>query len=299
VLATVLAGGGYLGGISLRDPGQAGRPVSAGALHLEVPGAWRRVAPLPRIPGLDLSTPASVVSDADGSRGARLLIGMADGNGATLLPRTFLDRLPRGPSTDDVVALGRLKAYRYRGLRPRGLRERLTLFVVPTEKQVATIACVGVGAAGPPAACERAAATLELDGLRHLQLGARDDYAQTLNVVLGRLNESRDDARTALRRNVGAKARERPARDLTQAFEQAASGLATAPAGPAERPLHEALRADAHSVASAYAQLAAAARRRSVGAFSAATASVRRREARFERDLRALGRLGYSSRDPK
>lgn len=294
LLAGALVAGGYLTGASRGEAERAIHPLAAGPLQLEVPDGWQRTAPVPKVPGLDLSRSAGASPGGSSARSPGLLAGVADGTGATLLPTAFLKRLPQRPGADDVVALGKLEGYRYRDLRPRGLDRPVTLFVVPTQKQVATVACLGSRAASPPAECERAAATLELRGVRGLPLGAREEYAKAINAAIGRLNKRRELGRTALRRAATASPRVRAARALSRAFEHAAASLATVPAGPAERPAHEALRDDARAAAGAYSRLASAARRESVDGFNAAVSSIRRRESRIERDLRALERLGYS-----
>jgi len=286
--AVAAAVGGYASGASGRDEHAPAKRLAAGPLRIDTPHGWRRVASVPRVPGLKLSSPVA----ATGGKGRRLIVGMADGSGATLLPRALLDRLPRPPRRDDAVALGSLVAYRYRGLRPRGSLP-LTVFVVPTAKAVATVACPGKGR---QVECERAAATLRLEGVRALALGARDDYAKALNATLARLDAARRHGRSALRSAAARGARARAARSLSRAFARVAADLSTAPVGPAERPAHEALRDDARAAEAAYLRLASAARRGSVDAFGSAASSVRRRESAFERDLRALAGLGYAVR---
>jgi len=298
VAVILLAGaiGGYASGASRGEGERATRPLVAGSLRLEVPSDWERSTSVPELPGLELSAAAGASRDRSSARGPSLLVGMADGGGATLLPSAFLDRLSRQPRPDDVVALGKLAGYRYRGLRPRGLDRPLTVLVVPTQKQVATIVCLGSRTTGPAAECERAAATLELDGVRGLSLGARKEYATALNAAIGELNTRRVRGRGALRAAATPSARANAARGLSRAFDQADRELGDVTAGPGERAAHEALREDARAAAAAYSRLASAARRESVSAFGVAAASIRKREAGIDRDLRALERLGYAVR---
>lgn len=295
VFAGALAIGGYhAGGLGV-DANPAAEAVVAGPLRLTAPDGWGGTASVPEVPGLQLSQAAGASPDGR-SGGPALLAGLADGTGPTLLPARLLARLPRAPSTDDVVALGELEAYRYRGLRPRGLDRPLTLYVLPTEKRVATVACLGSQDAAHAAACEQAAGTLELDGVRGLQPGPRRAYAKPLNAVTERLARRRDLGRERLRRAPTPSEQARAARALARDFRLAASSLKKVPAGPAERRSHEALRDSVKGAQRAYSRLASAVRRESRADFSGAAASVRRHESRIERDLAALGRLGYSVR---
>jgi hypothetical protein len=227
--------GGSGSGSESEGGGELTSSASAGSLGLSFPGDWKRVTEEPKVPGMRFSQP--IVLAPSSLPGARLIAGKVGGAGPTLLPRGFLSRLPRAPSREDTVKLGRLPAYRYSGLAPKGATERITVYAAPTTEGVVAVACVAAPRAvtefGP--ACERVAATLELSAGKPLALGPREDYAREARSALGRLDEAAASSAGRLRNAGTPAAQASAAADLGDAYRDAARALAGAPVGPFER----------------------------------------------------------------
>ena len=290
--AVILGAAGYLAGSSGGGRETGGRTVAAGSLRMEIPSTWRRTPAVPDVPGLELQGAASFAPGGS-SAGATLIAGTSDGRGPTLLPAAFLARLSRPPTTDDAVVLGDLEAYRYRDLRPRGLRGRLTMFVVPTENAVATVACLGPSGGGSVGACEQAAGTLTLEGARAIGVGARAAYAKPVDEALTRLGGRRTSDRKELREADEPARQASVARELARAYDDARLALSRAPAGPAEQPTHSDLLRDTRKTAAAYRGMASAAGAADREAYGRAAEAVTRGERAIARDLRSLRRVGY------
>jgi serine/threonine-protein kinase len=301
VLAVIAAVAGFVIGGSGSDSGsesgagELANSASAGSLGLSFPSDWKRVSAEPKIPGMRFSQP--IVLSASGVRGARLVAGGVDGSGPTLLPDRFLARLGREPSRDDAVKLGRLEAYRYAGLAPKGAAGRMTVYVAPTTEGVAALACVAAPRAvaqfGPE--CERVATTLELSAGRPLPLGPREDYARAASAALGRLDGATGSPARQLRNASTARAQASAAADLSGAYRDAAGALSRASVGPYERDANAALVGALRVLAGAYGQAAAAARRDDREAYAAAGRGVRRGVKRLKRAQAGLRKLGYGT----
>ena len=295
VLAVAAAVAGFLlgGSGSESEGGELTSSASAGSLGLSFPSDWKRVTEEPKLPGMGFSQP--IVLSAGGVADARLIAGIVDGSGPTLLPGRFLSRLPREPSRNDTVKLGRLQAYRYSGLVPKGAAGRITVYAAPTTEGVAAVACVAPRATaefGP--ACERVAATLELSQGRPLALGPREDYARAARSALGRLDKAAGGLAARLRGADTAAAQASAAADLGDAYRAAARALSKAPVGPFEQDAHSRLVGSLRQLASAYARGASAARGGEEGAYGAASRSVRRGATVLKRAQAGLRKLGYS-----
>lgn len=168
--------------------------VRAGGGSLAIPGVWNSSAG-GSIPGLAFEGATTARPDATG---ARLVAGRTRGEGRTLLPAAFVERLGGPPSQDDPVTLGEIEAYRYIGLAVEELAAPVTRFVVPTTDGVETIACVGAEPAFQ-AACAGAATTLRMGGgARARSIGPDAAYASLLPTTLSALGTGRTRLRGRL-----------------------------------------------------------------------------------------------------
>ena len=297
-LAAVAAVAGFLLGGSGSESESEGAALtssaSAGSLAVSFPNDWKRVAGQPKIGGMDFSQP--IVLAPPGGGGARVVAGRIDGAGPTLLPEAFLRRLPRQPSREDAVRLGRLGAYRYTRLEPRGAAGSVTVYAAPTTEGVAAVACVAppgaIAELGPE--CERVATTLELTSGRPLPLGPNGDYARAAGAALERLDAVVGPGARRLRGAQTPAAQADAATDLSDAYADAARSLSGAPLGPFERGASERLVRSLRVVGAAYARAAAAARDGDDPAYAAAGRAVRRGAAALRRAQEGLRRLGYS-----
>ena len=299
-LAVVAAVAGYLLGGSGSESESEGAALtssaSAGSLGLSFPNDWKRVAQEPKIPGLDFSEP--IVLSSPDAGGARLVAGETDGSGPTLLPEAFLKRLPRTPSRDDTVKLGRLEAYRYAGLVPKGAAGRVTVYAAPTTEGVAAVACVAsprvIAEFGPE--CEQVATTLELSGAKPLPLGPREAYANAAGAAFQRLDAAAGAAAKRLRAADTPSAQADAAGDLADSYTAAARALAGAPVGPYERAANSRLVGALRDLASAYTGAATAADAAEDSAYATASEAVKRGAAGLKRAQDALRRLGYTAK---
>jgi len=298
LLAVAAAVAGFVIGGSRSESESKGADLtnsaSAGSLGLAFPSNWKRVREEPKTPGMRFSQP--IVLAAGGVPGARLIAGEVDGAGPTLLPGSFLSRLRRKPSRDDTVKLGRLQAYRYAGLAPKGATDRITVYVAPTTEGVAAVACVAaprtVAKFAPE--CERVATTLELSAGRPLPVGPRADYARVAGAALRRLDGAAGPSAGRLRGARTPTAQAKAASDLSDAYLDAARALSRAPVGPFESEANSRLVSSLRLLAGAYERAAAAARDDDKGAYAAAGGAVRRGAARLKRAQAGLRDLGYS-----
>jgi hypothetical protein len=266
------------------------KTVSAGPLDLAAPTDWTRSASPAQVPGLDLGRDAVTVSPSGGADQGTLTMGVTDATGATLLPTSFTSRLASPPEPTDGVRLGNLEAYRYRGLKPRGFSDSLTVYAAPTTEGVATVACAApsgkAGAFLPE--CERVAAALELKGAKPYELGVDDDYESDLTDQLDGLNAARSSGVRKLKSAKTAAGQARAANSIAAAYGSVASSLTDADVSPEFAKANDSLVGALRQSGSAYRRLAASARRDSSSGYNAARRAVSRAEAAVQR---ALGRL--------
>jgi hypothetical protein len=294
--AALAAVAGFLLGGSGSDG--EGSPLTgtavARSLSFSFPAGWRRVAEPPRVPGLRLENPV-VLAPGAGS-GSRMVAGLTDATGPTLLPRRLLAALPGEPPRGEPVKLGELQAYRYTQLRPEGSRLELTLFATPTSEGVATIACAAERGAAESfeADCQRAAATATLSGAEALELGPSEQYARLASRTIERLDEARQRGVRRLRDADSRAGQAEAAAALARAYGAASRSFAGATVGPADRGANAALAAALRETGRSYERLASAARGGSGDAYARARRDLRRDEARLRRALQALESLGYS-----
>jgi Protein kinase domain len=261
----------------------ATRALAGPGLALRVPATWRTLAKAPAVAGLSMR---DAVAAAPASGGGTLVAGNTAGQGPTLLPAAFvrsLDDTPKG----QAVRLGAVEAYRYGGLRPKGAESALTVFAVPRDGDVATVACSGVDAD----ACDAMAATLTVEGAR--SLGPSPAYAKAIKATLANLERRRSGALSRLRKAGSAKTQAAAAAAVAAAHAAAAKAVRTAPAGPLERPANANLATALDGAARAWDRLAAAARSGSRRRYADARAAVTAADRRAARAVTALDALGY------
>jgi hypothetical protein len=294
VLAAVaggyLAGHGGSGGASASFTNSA----SAGAVELSFPDGWQRSAASTGIPGLTFSQPLTLA--AAGPTAGTLTLGLVDGSGPTLLPASFRARLQGTPaSPDDPVALATLQAYRYTGLRVKGLAGALTIYAIPTSAGVATVAChADAPAGGFLAQCDRVAATLRLSGVQPYALGPNPAYAKALAATLSGLRADEPGLVARLRGAGSAAAQASAADALAGAYQRASSELGRTGVDSASRDANAALLAALAQLASSYSRAATAARTNDATAYASADREITRARGALTGALSSLRALGYS-----
>ena len=256
--------------------------LSGGGVRLTAPATWRR-ASAPVIPGLDLKSPLAI---GPGGKKAAVAGIVSDVSGPALLPAAFVDGLGTPPATDDRVKLGDLEALRFKDLRPQGLTQPVTLFVVPLESGAATVACLAAG-------CEEVAASLALPGQKTLPVGPSAQLAEDVDAITGDLEAARRAASGALRKARTRRAQGVALAGLAAAYRSSADDVGDLQAGPAEREILTAFAADVDQAADAYAGAARAARSGRERSYAQARTKARSGEAAMRSSLARLEDAGY------
>jgi hypothetical protein len=282
-LLLVVAAGFVVGSSSGGGDSDAPENVArAGALALRFPDTWRRAADPLDVPGLKLADPIGLAERAR-PRDGLLSAGTTDATGRALLPPELLDRLEDPPKQDDPVTLGALGAYRYEGLRPRGFKGPLTLFVAPTTEGVATVACTSPG-------CERVAGGLRLVRGKAFALGADRGYLGKLDAAIGRLNAARKRDTAALRSAKQQPGQAGAARSLASDFRRARRSLRGLVVSPAVLGASRSVQAALARTELAYERLAASASDGDETAYEHAREGVSAGEAALSRALKQVAR---------
>jgi Protein kinase domain len=279
----------------VREEGAAGEDrlgavAGSAELRLGYPDGWRRTRRGTPIRGIAFRDPLRLATP--GGR-TEVTAGMVEASGRLLLPRAFLDTLPEQPPQDAAIATADGMAYLYRALRPRGLDRRLDLYVVPSDRGVATVTCLRPAGGAAAARCDAVAGSLALTRARAYPLGPSRRYASALDATLEDLNRRRAEGRRRLEKASAAVGQAAAAADLEAAFRGAAARLDRVEAGPRTAAGNAAVVVSIRAVAAGYRELAAAARAGDPTAYEAAGAGVTAAEARLERALDRLAPLGY------
>ncbi len=302
--AVALVAAAAVGGVLLGRSGDTAPPAppapaltssaSAGALRVAYPGTWEPRATFAGVPGLSFREAVGVGPQGDAE--GELVLGQTDAVGPTLLPASLLSRLERPPATDDRVRLGELDAYRYRGLQVRDFPRALTLYVTPTSTGIATIACHAEPARAEAylPECERAATSLVLLRGDAMTLGPDAAYGRVLEQTLRTLGTAQVNGRKALAGATTQAAQAGASEALAKSYTTAATRLAGARPGPADRIVGAAIVAALNRTGSAYTAMARAARGDDRSGFGKAKATARSGQQALTTALAGLAPLGYT-----
>ncbi|HEY1357463.1 MAG TPA: protein kinase [Thermoleophilaceae bacterium] len=279
---------GHSGGSSSEPAGD--KTVTAGAVDLGTPSDWTKSASPANIPGLDLGTNAVTVSPSGGADAGTLTVGITNATGSTLLPTAFLKGLSTQPKPTDAVKLGDLEAYRYKGLKPKGFDQSLTVYASPTTEGVATIACAAPAAkaGGFLPDCESVATTTALKTGKPYQLGADDDYASDLSDAINSLNSARSAGVSKMKSAKSGSAQSSAAKSIASAYGSAASTLKDADVSPEFAAENSTLVKNLSKAESAYTKLASAAKKGSSSSYKKASKQVSKAESAVSKSLNSL-----------
>jgi hypothetical protein len=199
-------------------------------MSLKVPTGWAAPADIPAVPGLN--EPTSLA----GPSGGTIEFGKADDSAAnsTLLPTEL--RNAAGNKRGTPVDLGDgVQAYRYPNLK-LGDGRTATVFAVPTSNGVATLACVpakgGEDAFAPT--CDAVATTFRVQDGKPFPVGPSKDYAGKLSSALGKLDQQRSSAQSALGKAKTRKQQAAATSRLASAYSGAAKTLGGLDLSPAD-----------------------------------------------------------------
>jgi hypothetical protein len=282
---------GYLvgsSGSSSKEAPANNSSASAGLLTVTFPDTWQK-ASAPPIPGLTFKDPISVAPKGGPAVGA-LTAGMVSASDPSLLPVTFKKQLSGPPPKGEPVKLGSLEAYRYTGLKPNNYPQQVTVYSVPTDAGVATVACSAAAAQASTylPECERAASTLTLSGAKAIPLGVPPAYAKAVNDTIQRLQAERGAALKKLKAAKTPSAQATAARQVAAAYAAAAKTLASQTGGPQVDAVNTALIAALRQGAAGYTQMAAGAANNNAGRYQTGVATVKKADAALQKALKAL-----------
>ncbi len=266
----------------------------AGDATVTAPADWRQPATVPKVAGITFADPLAVVP-SDGVD-AGLVVGGVEANAPGFVPVGLLSRLPDTSPTREVVRLGKLDAFRYRNLEPRGSARKLTLYVVPQTTGVTAVTCFSALARSTSVlpACEQVAATLRLDGAKPYPLAPTQAYAAGFNRAMNRLKAERDAAVSRLRQARTSHGQADAAAAAARAYAAAAKSLGRTAVTPYIRPVNAAIVGATNRVEGAYRRLAAAARAENRAKYDAARKAVRAEDALLQSELAGLRELGFT-----
>jgi hypothetical protein len=233
--------------------------------------------------------------------------------GPTLLSRSFRSRVAGALPAPEPVRLGATQAYRYTGVRVRGLSGTLAIYAAPTADGVATIACWDANGTDRAfqTECARIVSTLRLIGVRSYPLGPSPDDAAFLSATFGRLRASSQGPLATLSGAKTASAQASAAQRLAGIYDAAAGALSGATLSPMERDAQGGIATALSRCAGAYRSAAAAARAAAAvpdinatslntaraaaeAAYHRAAGSVSAASAALSQALRGLSSLGYT-----
>jgi hypothetical protein len=292
VAAVALAIVGFLVGGSGGGGDKAAEGESSaqsGAITVAYPSSWERSDPPPQIPGVEFQNPIAV--GPKGQKSNRMTAGIVDASGATLLPAAFVKSLGAEPDRTDTVKLGDYQAYRYRNLDPGGFTPALTIYTIPTDKGVATVACTAdqTQAAQFLPECERAASTIKLDGAKPFNLGPSGEYVKQVNGAIDGLKAPRERGLAQLKSAKTPVAQAKAAGNIQRAYAGAARSLSSAAVSPQIASAHDAVVAALNDVASAWGQVAKGASSGNRRTYLAGGRGVKKADKALQTALQQLG----------
>jgi predicted Ser/Thr protein kinase len=265
--------------------------IADGRIALSFPATWHQQAKTPAGRVLDLGAPLTLGA----ARGASVAAGVTSARTPQLLTPAALKAITGTLPPPQRVRIGALSAYRYTGVRLRGLDGVTEIVAGPASTGIVTLACtIAAGApAGAAGDCTRIFATLRLQRGHAMALGADAGYATVLGRLLLALDRARTPARRALAHATGPKSQSRAARTAAAAYRTAAGALRHVTPGPVDRAAHDRLSRALAAAATAYGRLGSAALGGHRARYAAASRAVRAAEHDVGAALAALGRLGY------
>lgn len=293
VIALAAAAGGYAIAGTLDDPPPRSASASAGRLQLTAPADWSAHAATPaERSSLGLTDP--LVLAPTQSAATRLIAGTASPASTVAL----LSRLHASPASGERVALTRVQARRYRANRPPGLDGPLILYLAPTDRGIATIACVAQRASAAASfmlRCERVAASLRLADGRFAPAGPSARQATGLRRAFQRLNAARARYRSRAVRSRTAAGQATAARALARAHAREARALRSLDLTGLAVPGGRAAIRSLEQAATAYGGVARAASHGDRRGYRVARRAALMADARIRRALRALNLVGYAA----
>jgi hypothetical protein len=288
----VLVGGFLIGnsGGGDKEPALSNSATSSD-VGLSSPTGWQRGS-APDLAGMKFENPLALTKT--GKAGTGVVAGQVAATGPTLLPAALLRKLSSTPKTGDPVKLGKVAAYRYKDLKPSGSDSAITVYAIPTDAGVATVACYRPKEQAADADCERIAGSLTLERGKAYPLEPIASYGTAVGKAVSSLDSARTSGRKALSSAKSAKAQATAATQLASSYRSAASSLAGLKVSPAVADANAAIVSALRDTATAYSSLASAARAGQPKNYTAASSKVDSGEAAVQKAVAGLKELGYN-----
>jgi hypothetical protein len=215
---------------------------------------------------------------------------MTTASDPSLLPASFKKSLPDPNPKGDPVSLGDLEALRYSNLKPNNYPQQLTIYAVPTDSGVATVACSASAAQAASflPQCEAAASTLTLSGTQAVDLGVPQAYAKALDSTIQRLQAERAAALKKASAAGSPAAQAGALRQAAAAYAAAARTLAGQKGGPQVQGANTAIIARLRQGAIGYTLMAAGAASNNPARYRSGQRAVGSADAGLRNALKAL-----------
>jgi hypothetical protein len=274
------------------------RSATTGNVVIDYPAGWRAVAGPPRVPNLAITRAQAI--EPSGDAGAGLLIGTLPAGELAPLPRQFVTKLLRPPTTE-IVNLLEIQAYRYAHLRVHGFDKALTIFVIPDRGGLPTaLACYAPSASsGYLNECERSVAAVTVTGqLQGYQLTPDPSYAAKISAAISALDHLRVSLKDELSPDVSATTAQRLATRLARGYVVAASALSELEPSVEAAPVQASLAGAIARAHAGYLALATAAGDQDAAGYASAQGKISSAEADVDQALESFALIGYGSALP-
>ncbi|MEA2296560.1 MAG: eukaryotic-like serine/threonine-protein kinase [Solirubrobacteraceae bacterium] len=293
VLAVIGFVVGSSGGGSKPAPAKAatGVTVASPAVELRGPSGWAKSTDTATIPGVTYKDPVAVASG-----GKRIVAGQtapdAGAENFLLLPNAVSQAIGGVPKARPAVKLPGTgqPAFRYADLQVQGIDGGVTMFALQTAGGVFNVACIG---GVSPQECDSAAASLKVKGGPAVAVGPDAGFATSLSGILGTLGQARAAGRKKLGSASGNKGQAAAAQSVSAAYAAAIKRLTGLKVHPADRGQIDIMGGAFQRSKSAYAVLAAAARKNNRSAYVRGQNAVRNAEKDVAGAMAALKVAGY------
>jgi hypothetical protein len=287
---------GYFAGHSHSSSGPAEAVRTAKGAHvlIEYPRGWRPATVGVRIPGLAIAH-AQLIAPGGNAARAGLIVGSLPAGELGPLPRHFVSRLRHLPETA-VVDLVESQAYRYASFSGPGLREPLTVFVLPNPGGDPTLlACYASSQTSPYLReCEGAVSGVTVVAQAQIyQLNPEAGYAARISSAIAPLDRLRVSLKRELQPQVTAARAQQLATQLGDGFAKAGDALATLEPSAAATDVQKALSSSIQRARDGYSELASAAGERSPEAYATAQKRIAQAESDVDWALENLVLIGY------